>query len=132
MSIAAEIEHIERVAIRETRDIAAKSLESWVTNPEGLGVLFTRRAYTIYGLARREKDQAPYVHSGDLRSRAMRPGRVRAWGNSKWVVDWRADSRILNFMTGKKAIYRQQFEEVGQVEIKRLDKVIQINMDKAP
>lgn len=132
MANAKDIDQEVRSAIRETRDIAAKSLEAWVTSPDGLGVLFSRRAYTIYGLARREKDQDPYVSSGELRTRSMRSGRVRAWGNSKWIVDWRADSRILNFMTGKKAIYRQQFEEVGQVELKRLDKTIQINLDKAP
>lgn len=119
--------------IKATGAEAAKRVESWVTSEDGLGAFFSRRAYTLYGLAKREQDQDPYVRSGGLKARSMRAGRVNLrTGANQFQVKWQADSRILNFMKGKKAIYREQFETVSKPELDALDQRVQTGLDRLP
>lgn len=122
-----------------TEDIAAsgkatqQSLERWVTSADGLGVFFSPAAYTLYGLAKRQREQAPYVRSGDLKRRSMAAGRVQLReGAERFAVKWQADSRILNFMKGKKQIYRDQFETVSKAELDGVDRRVQASLDRLP
>lgn len=130
MSIDPDIQQMVTTDIRATRAAAVAAVDSWVTSPDGLGVLFSRRAYTLYGLAQRSRPQDPYTRSGELRRHVMAPGRVRAAGDDPFRVVWWADARPLNFMKGKNAVYRDQFENVPRQEMDGLDKVIQARIDK--
>lgn len=115
------------------REDGRRAMESWVTDPRGLGVLFDRKAYTLYGLAKRQRDQDPYVRTGMLRAHVMAPNRVQAVATAAgFKLNWHADSRILNFMKGKKAVYRMQFEVISKAEAESVERAIQKGLDAAP
>lgn len=129
----ADLAQIVKEETRATKEHARLAFEQWVAAEDGLGVLFSRKAYTLYGLAKRERDQNPYVRTGDLKRHVMHPGRVRAAGSdAAFSLRWSADARLLNFMKGKKQVYRLQFENVSKAEADSLDQVIQDRLNRAP
>jgi hypothetical protein len=128
----ADLAQMVKAEVRATRDTAAQAVESWVTSADGLGVFFTRRAYTLYGLAQRSRSQDPYVRSGELRRHVQSPRRVQTVGEEPFRVVWWADARLLNFMKGKMAIYREQWESVSRTEMDGVERRIQTAINKVP